>query len=134
MTSMAKAIRLKCVDCGGGSAREVTRCSVTDCSLWQFRFGKRPKTVRARQPRLLDGLYVLLAGCIDDFNGDSFARQVLADPRAYSPKLLAGYSDAEIVAVVTQIQATPRTERFGPVSPRIDSGAVEGRLRGTLTT
>lgn len=43
-----KAIRSKCLDCSGGSAKEVRQCPVTACPLWPLRFGKRPATV-ARQ-------------------------------------------------------------------------------------
>jgi hypothetical protein len=33
----AKAIKLKCLDCSGGSKAEVRLCTVTDCPLYQFR-------------------------------------------------------------------------------------------------
>lgn len=36
----AKAIRLKCLDCSAGSSDEVDKCPVTDCPLYDFRFGK----------------------------------------------------------------------------------------------
>ena len=129
MASMARAIRSKCLDCSG-STGEVVRCVVTDCPLWEFRFGKRPATVRAKQPKLLDALWVQLAGAIDDFHGDHFARQVLADPRSYYPELLASYSDTEIAAVVEAIKATPRSERFPGLSAGIDSGAPHAALGG----
>ena len=35
----SKAIAAKCLDCSGGSSKEVTLCQVVDCPLWQFRFG-----------------------------------------------------------------------------------------------
>ena len=38
-----KAIRLKCLDCSGGSANEVKLCTVTKCPLYRYRFGHRPK-------------------------------------------------------------------------------------------
>lgn len=38
-----KRIRLKCLDCSAGSAKEVRLCHATDCVLWPVRFGKRPK-------------------------------------------------------------------------------------------
>lgn len=48
-----KAIRAKCLDCSSGSFKEVRGCPVTDCSLWQLRFGKRPETVRKNEARAL---------------------------------------------------------------------------------
>lgn len=38
-----KAIRLKCLDCSGGSAQEVEQCEVTDCPLHAFRLGQVPE-------------------------------------------------------------------------------------------
>ena len=49
-----RAIRLKCVDCSGGSFNEVKLCRVFDCPLWRFRLGRRPKTVQRKNPWLLD--------------------------------------------------------------------------------
>jgi hypothetical protein len=37
-----KAIRQKCLDCCCGSKKEVRLCPSDDCSLWPYRFGKRP--------------------------------------------------------------------------------------------
>lgn len=37
-----KAIRKFCLDCLGGSYREVERCTATDCALYPFRMGKNP--------------------------------------------------------------------------------------------
>jgi hypothetical protein len=38
-----KAIRDKCIDCAGGSSKEVALCTCSDsCALWPFRFGKNP--------------------------------------------------------------------------------------------
>lgn len=37
-----KAIRAKCLDCCGGYKNEVKHCPITDCSLYPYRFGKRP--------------------------------------------------------------------------------------------
>lgn len=41
-TNPVKAIRLKCLDCSGGSSNEVEQCSITTCALYPFRFGKNP--------------------------------------------------------------------------------------------
>jgi len=35
----SEAIRIKCLDCGGDSHKEVTLCPVIDCALWPYRFG-----------------------------------------------------------------------------------------------
>ena len=42
-----KAIRLKCLECQGGSPGEVRTCHISDCTLWPYRFGTRPKPARA---------------------------------------------------------------------------------------
>ena len=41
-TNPVKAIRMKCLDCSGGSRTEVERCQVKDCALYPFRMGKNP--------------------------------------------------------------------------------------------
>jgi len=41
-----RAIRAKCLDCCGGSAREVALCEIENCPLFPYRFGKRPQTAR----------------------------------------------------------------------------------------
>ena len=38
-----KAIRRKCLDCSNGSQYEVRLCPCTDCTLWPYRLGHRPK-------------------------------------------------------------------------------------------
>lgn len=43
-----KAIRAKCLDCCCGSRKEVASCRCDDCSLWAYRFGRRP---RASDPK-----------------------------------------------------------------------------------
>lgn len=42
ITSPAKAIRAKCIDCCGGSMAEVKLCEIEDCALHPFRFGRNP--------------------------------------------------------------------------------------------
>lgn len=45
--SPIKAIRLKCLDCSGGSPNEVRLCTAKGCPLYPFRAGKNPyRTVR----------------------------------------------------------------------------------------
>jgi hypothetical protein len=38
-----KAIRKKCLDCSNGQYLEVRNCLDTDCPLYVYRLGKRPK-------------------------------------------------------------------------------------------
>lgn len=38
-----KAIRKKCLDCCCGNPYEVRLCACTDCTLWPYRLGHRPK-------------------------------------------------------------------------------------------
>src|SRR5690554_4799895 len=40
--SPLKALRLRCIDCSGGSAAEVRLCTVMRCPAWPFRMGKNP--------------------------------------------------------------------------------------------
>lgn len=40
--SPLKAIRLKCLDCSGGSFNEVKLCPVEKCPLYPFREGRNP--------------------------------------------------------------------------------------------
>lgn len=40
--SRGKAIRLKCLECSGGSPNEVKLCPAESCPLHPFRFGKDP--------------------------------------------------------------------------------------------
>jgi hypothetical protein len=42
ITNPVKAIRAKCLECSCGSSNEVTLCSIPDCALYPFRFGKNP--------------------------------------------------------------------------------------------
>lgn len=38
-----KAIRAKCIDCCCGDRKEVRECTITQCPLYPYRMGKRPK-------------------------------------------------------------------------------------------
>lgn len=42
ITSPTKAIRAKCLECCCGSSQEVKLCTVEQCPLFSFRFGKNP--------------------------------------------------------------------------------------------
>jgi hypothetical protein len=66
-----KAIRRKCLDCCCGSTKEVELCPVTDCTLYAYRFGKRPGTIKreatpAQIERLRKARGVLQSGRISD--------------------------------------------------------------------
>ncbi len=37
-----KSIREKCLDCTNGSRKEIRLCTVVQCALYPYRFGKRP--------------------------------------------------------------------------------------------
>ena len=39
-----KAIRQKCLDCCNGQYIEVKECPITECALYEYRFGHRPKS------------------------------------------------------------------------------------------
>lgn len=41
-TNPVKVLRLKCLDCCCGSAKEVALCPAEDCPLWPWRFGRNP--------------------------------------------------------------------------------------------
>lgn len=43
MSSPLKAIRKKCIECSGGSYKEVRLCPCDDCPLWPYRFGRKPQ-------------------------------------------------------------------------------------------
>ena len=40
-----RAIRSKCLECSGGSAKEVRVCPVEKCPLYAYRFGHRPAAI-----------------------------------------------------------------------------------------
>ncbi len=40
----SKAIKLYCLECGGGFPKEVTLCVIGDCPLYPFRFGNSPES------------------------------------------------------------------------------------------
>lgn len=41
-----RAIRLKCIDCSGGSEKEVRECVVRNCALYPYRMGRYPKVTK----------------------------------------------------------------------------------------
>lgn len=48
----SQAIRKKCLECQCGNSAEVRRCQITDCPLWPWRSGSKPKS--APQGELTD--------------------------------------------------------------------------------
>jgi len=40
--SPVKAIKKHCLDCSGGSKKEMRECIIQDCPLYPFRIGKNP--------------------------------------------------------------------------------------------
>ena len=58
-----KAIRAKCLDCMGGSSKEVRLCNIPECSLFPYRLGKNPARARKdgdkqKNPLLLENSVV----------------------------------------------------------------------------
>jgi len=47
--SPLKQIRQHCLSCCGGSTKEVSCCPITDCELWELRFGKGRKAVLSQK-------------------------------------------------------------------------------------
>ena len=50
--SLKAALTLKCIDCSGGSKKEVARCTITSCPLYGF----RPYKLKAKQEEIADEL------------------------------------------------------------------------------
>jgi hypothetical protein len=46
-----RAIREKCLDCMGGSYREVRLCPITDCSLHVYRLGRNPQRSKRKSEK-----------------------------------------------------------------------------------
>ena len=46
MLTPLKAIRAKCLECCGGSAKEVRLCQSPQCPLWGLRSGHRPRVYK----------------------------------------------------------------------------------------
>ena len=49
--SPLKALRLRCIDCYGGSLKSVRDCTSTDCPSWPFRLGHSPWRKELSQER-----------------------------------------------------------------------------------
>ena len=47
-------VRKKCLDCSNDQPISIRTCPVLDCALWEHRFGRMPKTIKAKYPILLN--------------------------------------------------------------------------------
>lgn len=47
-SSPLRQVREHCLDCCGGSPKEVKYCALTDCPIWDYRFGCKPKAAIRR--------------------------------------------------------------------------------------
>lgn len=47
----ARAIRAKCLDCMGGQAAEVRRCTSHGCALFRYRLGSEERSLDYIEPR-----------------------------------------------------------------------------------
>ena len=45
----AKSIAKYCLECSGGSSKEVTLCFLVSCPLWEYRLGNSPKSKAYKQ-------------------------------------------------------------------------------------
>lgn len=50
--SLVKRIRNKCLDCSGGSTKEVNQCPFKDCDLHPYRMGKNPYHMNSKHKHL----------------------------------------------------------------------------------
>ena len=88
-----KVIREKCLDCTVDNKAEVRLCQVTNCPIWSWRFGKRPETVAARRPELLDPAFILEKGGVarvsdtgEETDPEAGSSPRRSESRAYSTK------------------------------------------------
>jgi len=68
-----KAIRSRCLDCCGGSSKEVALCPVTSCPLWPYRFGtrKRARKIVGEERALDDAPADYWAEELDDYTSQA---------------------------------------------------------------
>ena len=62
-----KAIRAKCLECCGGSWRDVKFCTAGNCPLHEYRTGRRPKSIQGPQSPAFDGQKT--ANCPEGYTG-----------------------------------------------------------------
>ena len=49
MKTPIKSIRAYCIECGDSTYSEVRRCQMFDCSLYPYRFGRRPTEAEKKE-------------------------------------------------------------------------------------
>ena len=54
MLTPVKSIRKKCVECTGGSLKEVRECVIPDCPLFPYRMGKNPNRKPSKNPNIFE--------------------------------------------------------------------------------
>lgn len=59
-----KAIRQRCINCSGFELKEVRECAFTDCPLFEYRSGHRPKQKAKRTP--MKAIRAHCIGCCDN--------------------------------------------------------------------
>ena len=108
--SPLKVIRRNCVECSGGSFREVKFCRAFDCQMWKFRFGVRPETAERKHPELLDPESVELLGdiqcCQEMFNemGKRVLKTQFFEATTQKVTGVGGVVEAEFDALVAKIK------------------------------
>jgi hypothetical protein len=56
--SMKAAVGLKCLDCAGGSKKEVALCTLVTCPLWSYRpYSHRLSKTAAGRAKIMDGSF-----------------------------------------------------------------------------
>lgn len=63
-----KAIRAKCLDCTAGQFIEIRLCTCTECPLYEYRMGKRPKGEEVETENSADS--AALIGTDEEFEED----------------------------------------------------------------
>jgi hypothetical protein len=114
--SPLKAIRRKCLECSGGSFSEVRICAISDCPLWPYRIGRRPSTIRASSPELLDREHIQREAAFQCLRELGTANAVLSG--SYSAGLKARYPE-RWAEVTGQFAKDKDAEDAGiPASPK----------------
>ena len=82
-----KAIRYYCLECVSFSSDEVKKCTMLECQLFPYRFGKRPKDKTSR-----DRAKAIRSHCLECVCGDlEWIRECPSDLCPVHPYRLSGY-------------------------------------------
>lgn len=68
--------------------------------------------MRSRNPNLLDPVWVIIAGAMDNLEQCSLSREIIADPRSILGDKLAGFSDERIASTIERIKRLPSKDWF----------------------